>query len=163
VAITSLSEFLLKKAASYEAESRKNQDIIDEWLDALRHLFDDLKAWLSKSDPNQILEVREIAIEVNEPNVGRYAAPRLDVRAFGVWVGIIPKARKTVRDARPPQAGAPARATGRVDITNEVRRYVLYRMTVEGADSWYIENQTSNELELLTQERFEQALMSYFQ
>ena len=39
--------------------------------------------------------------------------------------GIIPKARKTVGVASPPRMSAPQRATGRVDITDELRRFVL--------------------------------------
>jgi len=99
----------------------------------------------------------------SKPNVGRYQVPRLEIRAFGKWVGIIPKARKTIKTARPPQSGAPERATGRVDITDEIRRYVLYRIPAEGGESWFIEGPSLDPGQPLTQEHFEEALMSYFQ
>ena len=137
--------------------------MIDEWVKAIAMLFVQLRDWLATSDPEKILQVTESKIEVNEPNFGRYQSPRLEIRAFGNWVGIIPKARKTVGEARPPQSGASAHAMGRVDITDEVRRYVLYRFQSDGEDSWFIEGPTSDSPEKLTREQFEKALMSYFQ
>lgn len=163
MAKSSLSELLQKKQESYEAETAKNREIIDEWVRAIGILFSQLRDWLKVSDPKQILQVEERKAEVNEPSVGRYQAPRLDIRAFGKWVGILPKARKTVGSARPPQAAAPSQATGRVDITDEIRRYVLYRFEVGGEDAWFIEGPSSDAPERLTQSLFEEALMSYFQ
>jgi hypothetical protein len=167
VTTSSLSELLQKKKESYEAEARKNKEIIDEWVDAVGKLFAQLRAWLATSDPTQILQIKERKEEVNEPNVGRYQIPRLEIRAFGIWVAIIPKARKTVKTARPPKPHAPERATGRVDITDEIHRYVLYRFHNEDGDSWFIESPSSSplsdSLEEFTQERFEEVLKSYFQ
>lgn len=163
MAMSSFSELLLQKQERYEAEAAKNGAIIDEWVRAVDSLFAKLREWLSNADPNRILQVEEVKTEVNEPNMGRYFAPRLNIRAFGKWVGIIPKARKTVGTARPPQPGAPDAATGRVDITDEVRRYVLYRFDRNGEDSWFIEGPSSDSLQDLTQGQFEEALMSYFQ
>lgn len=163
MATSSLSELLQKKKESYEAEAIKNQAVIDEWVRAVSKLFEQLRAWLAISDPEPILKVQESKTEVNEPNLGSYTAPRLDIRAFGKWVGILPKARKTVGTARPPQLGAPAHATGRVDITDEILRYVLYRFDDQGKDSWFIESPTCDSPQKLTQERFEEALASYFQ
>lgn len=163
MARSSFSELLQKKKESYDAEATKNKEIIDEWVQAVGKLFTQFRSWLAVSDPTQILRVEEAKTDVNEPNVGRYQAPRLDIRAFGKWVGIIPKARKTVGTARPPQSGAPAQATGRVDITDEVRRYVLYRFGLNDEDSWFIEGPSSDSPQKLTEELFEEALMSYFQ
>ena len=163
MATSPLSELLLKKKESYEAEARKNKELIDEWVGAVNKLFAEIREWLAASDPAQILQIADGKEEVNEPNVGRYQAPRLEIRAFGKWVGIIPKARKTVKVARPPRPDAPDRATGRVDITDEVRRYVLYRFSGDGTDSWSIEGPDTDVLQPLTQGLFEEALMSYFQ
>ena len=159
---TSFSELLQKKAESYGAEARKNKALIDDWVEAIAKLFAQIREWLAVSDPTKILYLEDRKTEVNEPNVGRYQAPRLDIRAFDKWVGIIPKARKTIKTARPPQAGAPERATGRVDMTDEILRYVLYRYPVDGKDTWFIEGPASD-LQPLTKEQFEEALASYFQ
>jgi hypothetical protein len=72
--------------------------------------------------------------------------------------------RKTVKRASPQQNGAPEQATGRVDITDELRRFVLYRFGEGQNEQWLIDDTaTKSELQPLTAERFESALMGYFQ
>lgn len=159
---STFSELLQRKKESYDAEAVKNKELIGEWSDSVSKLFAQLRDWLNVSDPTKVLDIEESMTEVHEPNVGRYKIPRLNIRAFGKWVGIIPKARKTVGAARPPRAAVPPSATGRVDITDELRRYVLYRFGQNGSESWFIEGPTSDAPEELTKERFEEALMSYF-
>ena len=103
-------------------------------------------------------------MEVTEPGLGRYSISRWNLQAFGKWVGLIPKARKTVKRAAPQQTGAPEQATGRVDITNEIRRYVLYRFGNGTDEQWFMDDTAANsELQPLTADRFESALLGYFQ
>ena len=159
---STLGELLEKKAESYRSEAEQNKLIIDDWSEAISRLHSDIKGWLSASDPKGILKIEEKHTDIVEPNVGTYVAPRLDFQAFGKWVGLIPKALRTIKSARPPRADAPVRATGRVDLTDELVRYVLYRFTDTDGDSWFIEGPNDG-LQALTRERFEQALMGYFQ
>jgi len=161
---TSLREFLKQKATLYAAESEKNRELIEEWQAAVERLFTLLEGWLRAVDPDGFIEHERSQIEVAEPGLGRYPISRLNLRAFGNWVGLIPKARKTIKTASPPQGDVPERATGRVDITDEIRRYVLYRFTRDDRDEWYIDDTaTDSGLQPLTPERFESALLSYFQ
>jgi hypothetical protein len=161
---TSLRDFLKQKAALYAAESEKNRQIIEEWQAAVDRLFAQLEVWLAAADPEGIIRRVRSQVEVTEPSLGRYSINRLDLRAFGKWVGLIPKARKTVKRAHPPQQVAPEQATGRVDITNEIRRYVLYRFSHDTDEQWFIDDPaTSSELQPLTADRFESALLGYFQ
>ncbi len=158
---STLGELLEKKAESYRSEAERNQTIINDWVEAIRKLHLDIRGWLAASDPKGILQLEVKTADIAEPNVGRYEAPRMDFRAFGKWVGLIPKALKTIKSARPPQSTAPVRATGRVDLTDELMRYVFYRFTDADGDSWFIEGPTDG-LHPLTRERFEDALTSYF-
>jgi hypothetical protein len=119
---TSLRDFLKQKAAQYAAESEKNRQVIEEWQAAVERLFTRLEGWLGAADPEGIIQHDRSQIEVTEPGLARYPISRLNLRAFGKWVGLIPKARKTVKRAAPQQKGAPEQATGRVDITDEIRR-----------------------------------------
>lgn len=162
MARSAFSELLVQQRETYKAESAKNQEMIQEWLQAIDKLLEQICGWLEAADPERILQVEKDNTEMHEPNLGHYLAPRLIIRAFGKRIGIIPKARKTVGTARPPRPGAPAHATGRVDITDEIRRYVLYRFDGEDDNSWFIENPSDGSLRLLTQELLEEALMSYF-
>jgi hypothetical protein len=153
-------EFLRRQAEKHEAEVRSGKATVDEWRAAIERLFAQLRAWLKESDPDGIIEIEESHQDLAEPGLGRYRVPRLNLRAFGKWVGIIPKARKTVGTAHPAQKSAPQRAAGRVDVTDELRRYVLYRFQEGSRDVWLIDDLES-EPRPLDQEAFERALMSY--
>ena len=154
------TEFLREQAAKETAETLKGKAVVDEWRTAVERLFRQMRAWLAESDPDGIIEIQEQDHAVREPGLGPYKVPRLDLRALGKWIGIIPKARKTVATARPPQKAAPQRADGRVDITDELRRYVLYRFRDVDGDVWLIDDLDS-EPRPLDHEVFERALLSY--
>ena len=161
---TSLRDFLKEKAALYAAESEKNRKSSRSGRRQWTRLFTQLEAWLTAADPDGIIQHERSQIEVTEPGLGRYPISRLDLRAFGKWVGLIPKARKTVKRAAPQQKGAPEQATGRVDITDEIRRYVLYRFSQGTDEQWFMDDTATNSgLQPLTADRFESALLSYFQ
>jgi hypothetical protein len=157
---TTLKEFLREQAEKHQAEIRSGQATVAEWRAAIERLFAQLHGWLRESDPEGIIEIKEGETEITEQGLGRYRVPRLDLQAFGKWVGIIPKARKTVGTARPPQQAAPQRAAGRVDMTDELRRFVLYRFQENGREVWLIDDLES-EPKPLDQVAFERALMSY--
>jgi len=91
--------------------------------------------------------------------------PRLDLYVADKWIGLLPKARKSVRTAQlPEQRDEFAQSTGRVDITDELRRYAMYRFTRDNRDEWFIDDVAiDRDLELLTQQSFEAALLSYLQ
>jgi len=175
---TTFKEFLQQQAKKHQAEVGAGKAIIDEWRTAIQHLFSQIREWLKESDPEGVVEIVESQEDVREPGLGRYRVPRLDLNVFGKWIGIIPKARRTVGTAKPPQKSAPERAEGRVDITDEMRRYVLYRFREGDKDVWLIDGLEHgyevaeapprvvqyiprSEPRPLDQEAFERALMSY--
>ncbi len=161
---TSLREFLTQKAADYESKHKNNKQEIEEWQQAVDALFTQVEVWLAAADPEGIIEHKRSETKVSEPGLGQYPIHYLHLQAFGKWASLLPKARRTVKRAKPPQKGAPEQATGRVDITDELRRYVLYRFTRGTSDEWFIDDTAANTgLEPLTSARFETALMSYFQ
>ena len=167
---TSLRELLQLKSDMYGPEAKKKREIIEEWQSALDRLFAQFRTWLAESDPTRILAIEEAKAEVNEEYLGRYQVPRIDIKAFDLWLAIIPKARFNVRTARPPQYDAPEWATysdaehltGRVDITNEITRFVLYRYPDPEGNTWYIEGPLDAGPKPLTRELFEEAITRYF-
>jgi len=159
----SLKDALKHKHELFAVELEKSKAVVEEWRTAVDALFDQLVAWLEIADPEGIIKVARGTREVNEPGLGRYSIPDLNLRAFGSWVGAIPKARTMFRRAAPPQVNAPEDSAGRVDITDEIRRYVLYRFSRDDNDAWFIHDiALDNGLQPLTAERFESALLSYF-
>jgi hypothetical protein len=158
---TVFSQFLRQQAEKFQAEARAGKDTVDEWRAAIEKLFARIRAWLAESDPDAIIQIKERKHEVTEAGLGRYEVPRLDLHALGKWVGIIPKARNTVASARPPLPSAPGEAAGRVDMTDEVQRYVLYRFQREGGEDQWVIDDLRSEQRPLDQRAFEEALMSY--
>jgi hypothetical protein len=157
---TAFRDFLRQQAEKHQVEDATRQAIIDEWQTAIERLFLQMREWLKESDPEGLVEIKENQQDVTEPGLGRYNVSRLDLRAFGKWIGIIPKACRTVSTAKPPQKSVPERAAGRIDITDELRRYILYRFQEDGRDVWLVDDLKS-EPKPLDQEAFEGALMSY--
>lgn len=176
---TAFREFLQEQAEKHQAEASVSKATIDDWRTSIERLFEQIRGWLKESDPAGLIEIEGNEQVITEPGLGRYCVPRLDLRAFGKWIGIIPKARRTVGTATPPQKSAPQRAEGRVDITDELRRFVLYRFREDGRDVWLIDGLERGYEEAdkawpgtvryeprakprpLDQEAFESALMSY--
>jgi hypothetical protein len=176
---TAFKEFLHQQAEKHQAEADAGKATIDEWRKAIESLFIQIRGWIKESDPKGVIEIEESQEEIREPGLGRYRVPRLNLRVFGKWIGIIPKARKTVGTAKPPRKSVPERAEGRVDITDELRRHVLYRFREGDHDLWMIEGLDPGydatekswpgevryvpmlETRALDQEAFERALMSY--
>jgi hypothetical protein len=176
---TQFREFLHQLAEKHQAEVVTAKAEVEEWRTAIEELFSQIRQWLKDADPEGLIELEEGKEEIREPGLGRYRVPRLNLQAFGKWIGIIPKARRTVGTGKPPHKSAPERAEGRVDITDELRRYVLYRFRdgdhnlwlIEGLDRGYeapekewpgqVQYIPRSEPRLLDQEAFEKALMSY--
>jgi len=159
---TAFREFLRQQAEKHRAEVQAGKATVDEWRATIEQLFTRLREWIRESDPESVIEIEETHQDITERGLGRYRVPRLNLSAFGKWVSIIPKARQTVGTARPPQKSVPERAAGRVDMTDELRRYVLYRFREDSRDTWVIDDLHS-EPKPLDKEAFEQALMSYLQ
>lgn len=166
-------EFLRHRSESQDAATKNAVPTINEWRSSVEALFLQIRDWLKVSDPTGLIEIDENLERINEPSLGLYSVSRLDLRAFGKWIGIIPKARKTIGTATPSPGKAPERAQGRVDITDELRRFILYRFREGERDVWMIDDMAERSWpgevrfvrgpQLLDQESFEKALMSYLQ
>ena len=97
------TDFLREQAAKKEAETKDAKSVVNEWRTAIEHLFDQIRTWLADSDPDGIIDITQREHDVSEPGLGRYSVPCLELRALDKWIGIIPKARKTVGSAQPPR------------------------------------------------------------
>jgi hypothetical protein len=159
---TDFRDFLRQQAEKYQAEIAAGKADVEDWRAAVERLFAQMRTWLKDDDPQGFIEIKESPQNITEPGLGRYQIPRLDLYTIRQWIGIIPKARRTVAAAKPARLAAPERAAGRVDITDEVRRYILYRFREDGRDVWMIDDLES-EPKPFDREAFEKALMSYLQ
>src|SRR5258708_1596112 len=83
VMTTSFTEFLRQEAEKHQAEVIAGEATVAEWREAVQHLFAQMRAWLKASDPDGIIRVKESNREINEPGLGRYEVPSLELRVFG--------------------------------------------------------------------------------
>jgi hypothetical protein len=126
----------LDKQAGLQQHYKERRARRDEWITAVRRLIDQLRAWLAESDPRGVLDVVQVEIERAEPDLGAYTIPGLRISVGDSAVQVIPVGRNVVGTVFPP-GDAGIRAEGRVDITDGVRRHILYRTLNNGQDRWY--------------------------
>lgn len=160
---TSLVEFLRTRAAEDAGKAEANRAIIEEWKRAVESLLMQIMDWLRDADPDGYQLRPSLGQEtVTEPPLGRYLVMKLELSPlFGTWVGVIPKARYTIGTITADPETPPQRATGQVDLTDAIRKHVLYRQSRAGQpDRWFIEDFRGMQ-KPLDREAFEVALLSY--
>jgi hypothetical protein len=102
---------------------------ITEWRTAIEKLFNEIRAWINESDPDGLMQIDETEQDVNEPGIGRYPLPHLNLGLLGRWIQITPKSRQFKGKG----------ADGRVDMTNMVITFILYRKGRGNEENWFIE------------------------
>jgi hypothetical protein len=130
--MATFQEFLEKLARQQHHQERHARR--EEWIAAVGRLLDRLRQWLTESDPNRVLEILPMEILAVEPGLGSYTVPSLKIGLGDVSVRVVPVGRDAVgvieRDGGIRE--------GRVDITDGVRRYILYRTLQDQQESWYV-------------------------
>jgi hypothetical protein len=128
------SEFLHKKAREEGQIQRREQR--DEWITAVDRLMKQICAWLAEADPDKVLDIIRLEFEKVEPGLGVYRVPGLKIGAGDASAQVVPVGRNAVGlVGRRGDVGE--RAEGRVDISDGVRKYILYRTLKDGQENWY--------------------------
>jgi hypothetical protein len=136
--MSTLQEFLKKRAELAREAKPHKQEIQAEWRGALERLINQIVAWLTDSDKEKILEVREEWHFRREEGVGSYSVLGLVVALEAREVQIVPIARNAVGPLASTGTIRVGRSYGRVDMTNGAEKYTLYRTQVEPSDQWVI-------------------------
>lgn len=132
---TTFQEFLEKKAAQGGSQRRRERKA--EWLTAVDRLLKQIRDWLAEADPNHVLEVIPLTLVRVEPDLGVYEIAGLKIDAVDAEVQVLPNARGAIGTVhRPGEAGV--KAEGRVEVTDGVRRHILYRALDGGQERWYV-------------------------
>lgn len=143
-------EFLKKKGP--QAHARERRERRDEWIQAVRQLCDQMIMWLEESDPGRILDVIPIEVQVVEPSLGVYRTAGLKISLGDSSVQIAPVGRNAIG-----LVGQDKRSEGRVDITEGIRRFILYRTIQDAQSGWYALDERFQETPL-DKSRFEAIL-----
>ncbi len=151
-----------KKQPSNEEREQKKK----EWLHALESLYGQLRTWLSQDDPQEVVKTWMGSESIEEEELGVYSAPSLKFVLHHRMVTAKPVARNVIGPARSgvlTEPIAPVRGEGRVDLTDGLRTFHLYRVRdVENKPRWVIVNQDQLTFKDLTKVAFEDALQSLF-
>jgi hypothetical protein len=158
----SLQEFLDEQAERIRTENSKAALMRMEWVAAVDRLMDQIKDWIAQADPKRILTIEEQTITIREERIGSY-----EVRALTIILGISsvrvqPIGRYVMGPLEQTQAYRPIRVYGRVDLTNGLEKYMVFR-DAGGPDSrWFITNQDGYESRAFDRDALEATLQRLF-
>jgi hypothetical protein len=151
-----LREFLRDKAR--EDDQRERLRCREEWITAVDHLIHQLRAWLEEADSEKLLMIYDQEYDKLEQGLGMYKISGLNVGLRDSLVKIIPVSRSVVGSVE-SQGDAGVRAEGRVDISDGMRKYILYRTLRDGRDQWYVLDE-QYKATVLDQARFEEIMQN---
>jgi hypothetical protein len=154
----SLKEFLAEQAERLESEQQKAAQCRDEWVAAVESLNQQVCAWIAASDPERILKTNQSQIVLREQGIGEYEIPGLVITLGTRIARLTPVARFALGPLPDTGVGRFLRTHGRVDFTNGLQTYSLYRQFIQ-PDQWLIVDQDEPfRLDPFRQESFESAL-----
>jgi hypothetical protein len=157
--MNTLAEFLTEQAQQMQAHAPEWKKKRDEWVQAVNRLTDQLEVWVRRADAPGILDVERVKVTRREEGVGVYEVPVLAVNLGPRRVEVIPVARNTVGSVQERADGPGQRTQGRVDITNGIRKYLLYRLAGD-AGEWVLLDELDHRPRPLDETAFGAALVS---
>jgi hypothetical protein len=135
-------EWLQQKADASPEEQRRRK--LQDWKDAYDTLIHRIRQWLEEDGAGQIKFSGENVVSKVEEGLGPYRFQTLKIVVGDDSIEVVPIARNVIAHLGDPSL----RAAGRVDITNGVRNYALYRVVRDGESVWYVVNDSNAEGEL---------------
>lgn len=154
-----LAEFLQSRTGEFTRPRPNRQQIIEEWRAAIVELFDNIREWLTNSDPTGVLSMESTEFMLRDEGLSQYSVQRFEIHGLGNSVALTPKARY----AMVPMSLADAGATGLgiVEMSDGGRKYNLYHIGGLGDPHWIIVDDDVYFAQPLTRESFEAALKSF--
>jgi hypothetical protein len=156
--MTTLRDFLSREADQWNAQAAQRAAKRDEWVAAVRRLFDQIKAWLHEADTKGVLTITEQTHEFQEVGLGHYEAPGMTVTLGTNTVRIVPVARNIAGSVGDPSF----RAQGLIELTAAGLRYMLYRVVDERGEWWRLVNDSNYRTEPFDKASFEAAFLRLF-
>ena len=158
--MASLKEFLESEAEKLRSEQAAALTERQEWIAAVERLLAQTKEWLGEADTKRILMVEETPIRIAERGLGTYEIPALTIGLGTREVRIKPVARHVLAPLRVTGRFQVPRAYGRVDMTNGLDRFMIFRTELEPGDHWIITEEDEPLLERFERESFDSAFQS---
>jgi hypothetical protein len=158
--VASLKEFLESAAEKLRSEQAAALTKRQEWIAAVERLLAQIKEWLGQADTQRILRIDEAPLRIGEQGLGTYEIPALTIGLGPSEVRIKPVARYVAAPLRSTGIIQVPRAYGRVDMTNGLDRYMIFRTEMDPDDRWVMIEQNEPLMEQFDRKSFESALKS---
>jgi len=157
----SLKDFIAEQAEKFRNEERQAVQKRDEWVAAVDRLNQQFKEWLTQADPDhKVLEVREHPHQLREEGIGTYEARGLSISLGRREVRIVPIARNVAGPLSATGVIHVNRAYGRVDLSDDLKKFMIFRVEKDPEDRWNIIEQDGFHMQPLDQAAFEEAFKS---
>ncbi len=154
----SLKEFIASQAQDFQKEESQAVRARDEWVSAVDRLNQQIKHWLNEADPDhQLLKVRVLPYQLREEGIGSYEAPGLMIGVGRREIRVEPVARNVAGPHSATGVIQIIRAFGRVDLTNGLQKFMIFRVQRDPKDVWSIIEQDGFRLQPFEQTAFEEA------
>jgi hypothetical protein len=158
--VASLKEFLKEQAENLRTQEPERAKKRDEWVAAVDRLCNRIKEWLDQADPEKVLTVQDRPYEIREEGIGTYKVSGISISLGPRHVDVEPVARNVMGPLSTTGVIYVSRAYGRVDLSNGLEKFMVFRVEKEPEDRWSIIGQDRPLMELLDQSTFEAALQS---
>jgi hypothetical protein len=139
-----------------EAQQSERAQRLNEWIAAYQRLTGDIIAWL-REDGAGYITIDQHPVQRAEQGLGTYVLSGLTIRVGDGSVDVVPVGRNVVGRVG-PRGDDGQRAAGRVDITDGVRKYALFRAVENGRDVWYVVDERAS-VTPLTRDRLQEIIM----
>jgi hypothetical protein len=157
----SFKEFLKSQEATIKAEAQASERLKKQWETALLDLMTTIKSWLSESDPDRLLQIKDHVVTIYDNQIDQPSLPGLDIFMGSRAISIRPISAKTV--IGPRRKPVEGEWTGRVDLIGNPYSFELWLLVdAQGESRWYIRDDRKYTLHPLTRESLENALVELF-
>jgi hypothetical protein len=158
--VASLKEFLAGEAEKLRTEQSEAMKTRDEWISSVDRLFAQIKDWLQQADEGRILMIQEASFPISEQGIGTYEIPSLTMGVGMREVRVRPVARFVAAPLRSSGTIYIPRAYGRVDMSNGLDKFMIFRTEKDPIDHWTITGQDSYQVDRFDRNAFESAFKS---
>lgn len=151
---SSLPQGRTRKRRETKAE---RQAILEDWKRAVVSLIDRMESWLREADEDHALTIERIPITIRERRFGTYEVEGLRVR-LGIEEFLVESFALNTMESIPGDELGTTPCDGVVRISGGYREYTLCRRKTEQGDEWFITDHRTDEVQVLDQSTFEDAV-----
>jgi hypothetical protein len=156
--VRSLKEFLYEQGERLKTEPSKAAARRDEWVAAVGRLVDQITEWVHEADEGHILTLRPRTYSFNEEGIGEYQVDGLTIELEPFRIArVVPVGRNVARPILDKDGRSVLSVYGRVDLTNDLEKYFLYRVMVDPHEPWVITSNKDHSVRDFDRESFEAA------